>query len=170
MKVAQFDLLYNFVNWTNSQFCLHFKFYFWTKFGVFCNFKITLNFILKLENLQIQKLFIFKRYTTLLLEASSNSFQFLNCRKGGKTRGRNQGFAANTIHRIHAVKPQNLNPIFVNAFQTWSRQANTMRCNDHDDMSIFTVHFYCYNTRGVTLALNMSSLMDTCPEQRLYWT
>jgi hypothetical protein len=29
MKVVPFDLLYNFVNWTNSQFLLHFEIHFW---------------------------------------------------------------------------------------------------------------------------------------------
>ena len=57
-----------------------------------CIFKITLNFVLKLQKLKTPKLYILTRSTTLLLNSTSNFAWFLNCAKEGKSRVQKSGF------------------------------------------------------------------------------
>jgi len=56
-------------------------------------FKITLNFVLKLQKLKTLKLYILTRSTTLLFNSSSNFAYFLCCTKRGKTRVLKSGFS-----------------------------------------------------------------------------
>ena len=57
-----------------------------------CIFKITLNFVLKLQKLKTPKLYIMTRSTTFLLNSTTNFAWFLNCAKGGKIRLLKSGF------------------------------------------------------------------------------
>ena len=57
-----------------------------------CIFKITLNFVLKLQKLKTPKLYILPRATTLLLNSTSNFAWFLTYAKGGKSRIQKSGF------------------------------------------------------------------------------
>ena len=56
MKVAQLFKLYNFASMNIFKFCLHFEIWIWGAFEYLNHFKITPNFICKLEKLWIPKL------------------------------------------------------------------------------------------------------------------
>jgi hypothetical protein len=76
MKVAQLFVLYNFHVDHFSKFQMDFEFggLIWKRghFSEICIFKITLNFVLKLQKLKTPKLYILPRATTLLLNSTPN--------------------------------------------------------------------------------------------------
>ena len=99
MKVVQPFELYNFHVCHVSKFQIDFELEIQIgkgdTFRKICIFKITLNFVLKLQKLKTPKLYILTRSTTLLLKSTSNFVWFLNCAKGGKSRVLKSGFPPN---------------------------------------------------------------------------
>jgi len=112
MKVVQLFELYNFHVDHFSKFQIDFELEIEIgkrgHFSEICIFKITLNFVLKLQKLKTPKLYILTRSTTLLLNSTSNFAYFLNCTKRGKSR----------VFKIRVFPPklsENFHPRFLNS-------------------------------------------------------
>ena len=88
-------------------------------FSEICIFKITLNFVLKLQKLKTPKLYILPRATTLLLNLTSNFAWFISYAKRGKFRVPKSGFSPLSFS-------ENLHPRVVATTQASTRHISTL--------------------------------------------
>ena len=106
MKVVQVFELYNFHVDHFSEFQIDFELEVQIERGhslEICIFKITLNFILKLQKLKTPKLYILTRSTTLLWNSTSNFAWFLNYAKWGNYRVQKSGFPPLSLRKTFTL-------------------------------------------------------------------